>query len=120
MKYEDADVDDEEARLGRIRSLMSPVVPQLPPMRLRGAHQGGEARTHVACVQATAAQVLYRVVENALETPVGGSDRMMVERILASRGDTSVDEVETFLVRVRSETARKDCEMNKAELRALQ
>ena len=40
---------------------------------------------------------------------------MMVKRILTSGGDTSVGEIEAYLVEIRSMTARKESEMNKAE-----
>ena len=60
MKYEDVNVDEEGARRRRVRTLMSLVVPKLPPMRLRDANQGGEARVHVAHVQVSAAQALHR------------------------------------------------------------
>ena len=120
MKYEDVNVEEEGAKLGRIRTLMKPALPKLPAMHSRGANQAGEARTNVAHVQVSAAQAQYKAAGNALETPMGGSDPMMVEEILTSGGHTSVGEAETYPVRIRSKTVRKESEMNKAELRALQ
>ena len=45
---------------------------------------------------------------------------MLVEKVLTSGGDTSVGEVETYSVGIRSMMAYQESEPNKAELRALQ
>ena len=46
----------------------------------------------------SAEAAFYTAAGLACETPMGGSDRMIVEKIVTSGGDTSVGEVETYLV----------------------
>ena len=76
--------------------------------------KGGEARVKVAHVQVSAAQAQNKAAGLVLEAPMGGSDSMMVERILTSEGDTSVEEIAGYLVGM-SKTARKESEMNKVK-----
>ena len=120
MKYEDVKVDEEGAGVGRIRTLTSPDVPKLPPMCLRGASEGGEARANVAPAHTSATHALFIAAGPALEAPIKSNDPMMVEMILTSGGDTSVGGVQTYLVGIRSKTAHKESEMNETESGAAQ
>ena len=113
-RYEDVKVGEDGSRLGRIRMLMSPLLPKFPPMHLRSAHIGGDATANVAPVRVSGNKALYKSVRVVLAAPLGGMDPMMVERILTSGGDTSVGKMAACLVGM-FKTARKESEMKKVE-----
>ena len=87
MKYEDVNVEEDEATSGRIRTLMSLVAPKLPSMHLSGTKKGGETRANIALVHARCEKAVCKAAGTVLDAPMGGSDPMMVERILTSGGD---------------------------------
>ena len=69
--------------------------------------------TSVAPRQVSAAQAFHKAAGSA-------KDPMLVEKVLTSAEDTSVCEVETLPMEIRSRMAHNDSEANKAEVRSLQ
>ena len=105
MQYEDANVHEEGAKLGKIRTSMSHVITKLPLVHVRGAKE----RENESLVLESEAQELHK--------PAGPA--IMVERILTSEAD--------FGRRCRKlrggnevQDGLQGSERNKAELRAVQ